>query len=158
MFSPNKNPNIYFICAGKSDGESKLTSFDGALLQAGVGNTNLIRLSSILPPNCQQIDSFTVPQGSLLPIAYATLTSDAHGATISSAVAIAIPKDRSIAGVIMEHSGADSRDVIETKVRAMATEAMRMRNIKDFDVKSLGIEAVVNKITSTFAAVALWWN
>ena len=56
-------PNIFFLCAGKSVGKTSLTSFDNALLMAGVGNTNLMRVSSILPPNCKAIEPFALKQG-----------------------------------------------------------------------------------------------
>jgi len=70
MFTQQKIPNIYFFCTGKSHGETKLTSFDTALLQAGVGNTHLIKVSSIVPLACQEVKPFSISQGMLLPIAY----------------------------------------------------------------------------------------
>lgn len=149
-------PNVYFLCAGSSEGKSALTSFDGALLAAGVGNVNLVRLSSILPPACNEIDPFAIPQGSLVPIAYATKTSSRPGEIISSAVAIAIPEDNSLAGVIMEHSDTASLSITEIKVKQMAEEAMEIRNIKNFVVKSKGTETIVNNIATTFAGTALW--
>ena len=45
-----KTPTQYFLVSGASDGYMPLNAFDGALLQAGIGNTNLVRMSSIVPP------------------------------------------------------------------------------------------------------------
>lgn len=151
-------PNIYFLCSGSSEGQTSLTSFDGALLNAGVGNTNLIKVSSILPPACQEVDPFAIPEGSLLPIAYASLTSSHPGEIISSAIAIAIPEDRSVPGVIMEHSATASATTTEAQVQTMAKEAMQMRDIDKFIIKSKAIEATVTKITTTFAGTVLWSN
>jgi arginine decarboxylase len=149
-------PNVYFLCAGSSEGKSALTSFDGALLTAGVGNVNLIRVSSILPPACREMDPFAIPKGSLVPIAYATKTSSRPGEIISSAIAIAIPEDNSLAGVIMEHSDSASLSITETKAKQMVEEAMEIRNIKNFIVKSKGSEIIVNNIATTFAGTVLW--
>lgn len=149
-------PNVYFLCAGSSEGKSALTSFDGALLAAGIGNVNLVRLSSILPPACSEIDPFAIPQGSLVPIAYATKTSSHRGEIISSAIAIAIPKDNSLAGVIMEHSDNSPLSLTEIKAKQMAEEAMEIRKIKDFIVKCKGVETIVNNIATTFAGTVLW--
>ncbi len=151
-------PNVYFLCAGSSDGKSALTSFDGALLAAGIGNVNLIRATSIVPPNCHETDLFAIPKGSLVPIAYATITSSHPGEIISSAVAIAIPEDDSLAGVIMEHSDIASLSITEIKVKQMAEEAMEIRNIKNFVVKSKGVETIVNNIATTFAGTVLFWK
>ncbi|MFQ6112445.1 MAG: pyruvoyl-dependent arginine decarboxylase, partial [Nitrospinota bacterium] len=96
-----KTPTKYFLTQGSSEGISPLNAFDGALISAGIGNTNLIKVSSILPPRCQQVPPLAIPQGALLPAAYAHITSDIPGETISAAVAIALPEDESKAGLIM---------------------------------------------------------
>jgi arginine decarboxylase len=159
MFDYRKVPDVYCFCAGKSTNKTELTSFDGALLNAGVGNTNLIKVSSILPPHCEQIELFALPQGMLLPIAYASITSDHSGKTISSAIAVAIPLNRSLAGVIMEHSEIAELDVVEAHVKDMVEESMAVRGIKNYIVQSKGIEAlVVEPFTTAFAGVVLCWE
>ena len=42
-------PTTYFITSGTSEGFTTLNAFDGALMEAGIGNTNLLRMSSICP-------------------------------------------------------------------------------------------------------------
>jgi len=149
-------PDIHFFCAGASEGLTELTSFDGALLAAGVGNTNLIKMSSILPPNSKEVAPFSIKPGSFVPLAYADITSAEPGETISAAVAIAIPDDRNINGVIMEHHNHAPLSYVEKKVREMAEESMKMRGIKNFTIKSKGIEHKVVNIATAFAAVVLW--
>ncbi len=156
MFNLNTIPDIHFFCAGASEGETELTSFDGALLAAGIGNTNLIKMSSILPPLSKEVKPVAIPPGSFLPLAYAAITSTEPGETISSAVAIAIPDDRTINGVIMEHHNHAPLEYVEKKVREMAEEAMRMRGITNYTVHSKGIEAKVKHAATAFAAVCLW--
>src|ERR1019366_6899933 len=42
-----------FVTSGVSSGSTQLAAFDGALLDAGIANFNLIKLSSVIPPNCE---------------------------------------------------------------------------------------------------------
>lgn len=39
------------LCSGTGDGPTPLAAFDAALMDAGVADHNLIRLSSVIPPN-----------------------------------------------------------------------------------------------------------
>ena len=43
--------------AGRAEGGTTLNAFDNALLAAGIGNINLIKVSSILPPRCRVVDA-----------------------------------------------------------------------------------------------------
>jgi arginine decarboxylase len=151
-----KTPTTYFLVSGASEGFSTLNAFDGALLRAGIGDTNLVKMSSIVPPRCTLITPIKIPPGSLVPTAYASLTSDTPGELISSAVAVALPEDPVHAGLIMEYSAKGSRKEIEERVRTMALEGMKLRDRKIKDLSSIAIEYQVKKIGATFAAVVLW--
>jgi len=133
-----------------------LNAFDGALLQAGIGNTNLVKMSSIVPPHCQLISPITLPLGALVPVAYASMTSDEPGQIISAGVALAFPVDEDRNGLIMEYSAKGERREIEEKVRTMATEGMKLRGWEIKDLKSITIEYRVKKIGAVLAAVVLW--
>ncbi len=56
-----QTPTKFFLVSGSSEGFSLLNAFDGALLASGVGDTNLVKLSSILPPGCKEIKPPPVP-------------------------------------------------------------------------------------------------
>jgi len=153
-----KTPSKYFLVSGASDGYSLLNAFDAALLASGVGDTNLVRMSSILPPGCVELDPkpLPLPQGALVPVAYATISSDVPGTIISSAVAVGIPEDPALAGLIMEFSAKRERDYVEYQVRKMVREGMKLRNRAIKEIKSISATFEVKTIGSTFAAVVLW--
>lgn len=46
-----KRQNVIFVTSGTGVGQTQLAAFDAALLHAGIGNFNLIKLSSVIPPN-----------------------------------------------------------------------------------------------------------
>jgi len=149
-------PTKFFLVKGKGEGSTFLNAFDAALLDSGVGNTNLVKVSSILPPFCEEVSQISIPEGSLVPVAYAYLVSDKVGEIISAAVAVGIPKERSKAGLIMEVSGKERKEEVEKKAIEMIKEGMEKRKIKEYKIISLSIEHRVQQIGAVFAGVVLW--
>jgi arginine decarboxylase len=151
-----KTPTQYFLARGASDGYKPLNAFDGALLAAGVGNTNLVRMSSIVPPRCELIEPVRLPLGALVPTAYASITSDIPGEWISAGVAIAWPKDPDLNGLIMEYSALGRKKEIEEIVGTMALEGLKLREWEVRELKVNAIEYQVKKVGAVFSAVVLW--
>lgn len=153
-------PNIFCLVKGASEGRTRLNAFDSALLSAGVGDTNLMRMSSILPPGAAErsIEDIDLPGGGLVPLAYATIDSTTPGQYISSAIAVGIPEDESQAGVIMEFEDHSKLDNVESIVRQMVIDAFDYRNRTLKEIKSVGIEHKVETCGSTFAAAVLWYE
>ena len=153
-------------CMSKGIGKSKngLPSFDRALLDAGVGNYNLVRLSSILPAEHVWVQpqdiANHITEGSLLPTAYSTITSDVLGDTIVSTIGVGLPVDRSHVGVIMEYStkNVSEEEALET-LRAMIKEAFEVRGWELDNMVTTSISAEVleagTKYT-TFACISEW--
>ena len=77
-----KTVTMAAAAAGHAEGGTALNAFDNALLVAGIGNVNLIRVSSIVPPDVSFIELPKIKLGALVPTAYATITSDVPGETI----------------------------------------------------------------------------
>ena len=153
-----KTPTKFFLVSGSSEGFSLLNAFDGALLASGVGDTNLVKMSSILPPGCQEMNPrpLQLPQGALVPVAYASLCSDAPGEVISAAVAIGIPKDGDRAGLIMEYSARAEESIVENQVKKMVEKGMEMRNRTIKEIMSISATYRVTSIGAVFAGVVLW--
>jgi arginine decarboxylase len=149
-------PTKYFLGSGASEGYTPLNAFDGALLQAGIGNTNIVRMSSIVPPHCERISPIVLPLGALVPAAYAALTSDIPGEIISAGIAIALPENEDQNGLIMEYSAKGERRKIEEIVRNMAIEGMKLRGWPIKDLTSIAVEHRVKQIGAALAAVILW--
>jgi len=146
----------YFLASGSSDGFTELNAFDQSLLEAGIGDTNLVRMSSILPPSCARISPFKLPYGDLVPVAYACETSSKPGEWISAAVAAAVPMDANLPGLIMEVSGSGRQTEMEEQVREMAVQGMSYRNREIKEIHIAGAEWIVKEHGSAFAGVVLW--
>ncbi|MBQ7328371.1 MAG: arginine decarboxylase, pyruvoyl-dependent [Oscillospiraceae bacterium] len=136
----------------------QLGAFDDALLKAGIGNYNLIKVSSILPPKCSPKNTITLAKGALLPSAYALIFSSDIGTTISAAVAVGIPVDTSSNGVIMEHSALGTKREAEEIVRTYVKQAMLSRNLAIKEIVSVATEVTVisNETYCAFATVSMW--
>lgn len=100
-------PRTCFLTNGKGVHKEKLTSFELALRDAGIAPLNLVRVSSIFPPNCK-IVSRQEGKKFLRPgeIAFAVMSESASNEPhrlIAASVGLAIPRDRSIFGYLSEH-------------------------------------------------------
>ena len=88
--------------SGSAEGTTPLNAFDNALLAAGIGNINLVKVSSILPPEAAIVDLPRLRPGAIVPTAYAAMTSEVPGEVVAAAVGWARPADPKANGVIME--------------------------------------------------------
>lgn len=148
-------PKRYFLTSASAEGNSMLTAFDKALLKANIGNVNLLRVSSILPPEAELSSDLEIPSGSLVPVAYASITSDIPEDKIAAAVAVGLSEDSF--GVIMEYSGKCSRKEALEQVTGMVEEAFSTRNMKLVEIKTSAVEHVVKDVGCAFAAVPMWY-
>lgn len=149
-------PKKFTLASGVGEGKTSLTAFDAALLNSGLGNLNLLKISSILPPRAILEENLYIPPGSLVPTAYGYITSEKKGATIAAAVAVGIPKEDTF-GVIMECSGFTSKVEIEGKITNMVKEAFEIRRMELLEIKVKAIEHKVISCGSAFAGLALWY-
>jgi len=153
-------PDLFCLVKGASEGRTKLNAFDKALLNAGIGDTNLMRMSSILPPGAAQceIEDLNLPKGGLIPLAYATIDSTTPGRYISSAIAVGIPENKEEPGVIMEFEDHSKLENVNNIVRQMVIDAFAYRDRALKEIKTVGIEHKVETCGAVFAAAVLWYE
>jgi len=106
---------------------------------SGTRTSSECRASS--PPHCQLISPVPLPLGALVPVAYASMTSEEPGQIISAGVALAFPVDEERNGLIMEYSAKGERREIEEKVRTMAVEGMKLSDGRS-KTKSIAIGSI----------------
>jgi arginine decarboxylase len=143
------------VTAGTAEGGTPLNAFDNALLAAGIGNVNLIKVSSIVPPDVDIVDLPQIKPGALVPTAYAAMTSTTPGQIIAAAVGYALPVDRTKPGVIMEFHDVTDRGTAEEAIRGMLAEAFRVRGETVREVKVVAVDHRVERAGCALAAVAL---
>lgn len=148
-------PKRFSVVAGSGQGETRLTAFDRALLDAGIGNLNLIRVSSVLPPGCEYAPQIDLPPGSLVPTAYGALISDEPGEEIAAAIGVGLSPDSF--GMIFEYAAKGTREQAEEAVAAMLREAFASRGMQLQRSLIKGVERRVERVACVIAAAALWY-
>jgi arginine decarboxylase len=149
-------PNALWVTTGTGEGTTELNAFDNALLDAGIGNLNLIKVSSIVPHGAVFLDAPpTIIAGSLTPTVYSVIHSDTAGETICAAIGIGIGKDSH--GMIFEYH-ATSREVSERVVTGMVEEGFARRGLPLERLAVHIAEHRVERVGCAVAAVVLWWR
>jgi arginine decarboxylase len=149
-------PKMYMLVSGNGDAKFTLNAFDRALRCAGVGDLNLVKVTSILPPQAVPGLRADIPDGAVVFAAVGSITSSQPGELLSAAVAVGIPTDASAPGVLMEGSSRKSASVLEEEVRYMAEVALIDRGLEAADIRSVSTEHRVVESGAAFAAVLLW--
>lgn len=148
-------PKHYTIVSGKGFSKYELVAFDNALLNAGIGDYNLVKVSSILPAGCQYEKNIDIEKGSAVYAAYSmVIVREKQKAT--TAVAVAIPLNNAKSGVIFE-TVSDS-DEAENDVCNMCMEAMGNRNkdIREIKSTSITVSGKSGGYVSGISAVIMW--
>jgi arginine decarboxylase len=141
--------------SGSAEGTTPLNAFDNALLAAGIGNINLVKVSSILPPETAVVDLPRLRPGAIVPTAYAAMTSEVPGEVVAAAVGWARPTDTKANGVIMEFHDKATREEAERAIVHMLEEAFRARGWTLRDMKVCAVEHRVERTGCALAAVTL---
>lgn len=149
-----EQPKLVCLASGAAEGDSELTAFDNALRKAGIGDVNLVRVSSIVPPGAVLSSLPDLPMGTLTPAAYAKAVSAQPGTTIAACVGVGWTPQ---GGVLMEaHGIGETAEEIEDRTRLMVDEAMRVRGLEPYEVHLATAEHTVDRIGSAVAAAVLW--
>lgn len=146
-------PSMYFLAAGAGDANQELVAFDRALINSGVADVNLVKLSSIVPPYCQRVNPLALQPGSFVGVAFAQLKSSKRGQLIASAVAVAHPTDPDRPSLVMEYSDFASCKEVQGIVIEMAKTGIESRGLRVSHVDSISIAHIVDVVGATFAAV-----
>jgi len=100
-------PSRFFLTKGKGKHREKLASFEQALREAGIAPFNLVKVSSIIPPQCRLIEKdeglkLLKPGQIIFLVMSENFTDEAHR-LISASVGVAIPNDPQYYGYLSEH-------------------------------------------------------
>jgi len=100
-------PKRLFFTKGVGKHKERLTSFELALRDAGIAAQNLVRVSSIFPPQAKLIPrkeglKYLHP-GEVVFAVVAENTSREPHRLIASSIGVAIPSDRNMYGYLSEH-------------------------------------------------------
>lgn len=99
--------NKLFLTKGAGQHKEKLVSFEMALRDAKLAPFNIVRVSSILPPNCKIVSvekglKELIP-GQVIHAVVAETSSDESHRLMAAAIGVAVPRNRDKIGYLSEH-------------------------------------------------------
>src|SRR6266542_1853134 len=100
-------PKRIFFTKGVGKHKERLTSFELALRDAGIAAQNLVRVSSIFPPQCKLIPRsqglpYLSPGEVVFSVVAENSTHEPHR-LLAASIGVAIPADRNTYGYLSEH-------------------------------------------------------
>src|SRR5574337_842446 len=131
-------PKRIFFTKGVGKHRERLTSFELALRDAGIAACNLVRVSSIFPPNCKVVPraqglKYLSPGEVVFAVVAENSTREPHR-LIASSIGLAMPADRSTYGYLSEHhSFGETDDVAGEYAEELAAEMLATTLDVDFD-------------------------
>ena len=131
-------PKRIFFTKGVGKHRERLTSFELALRDAGIAAQNLVRVSSIFPPNCKLVPratglKFLHPGEVVFAVVAENSTREPHR-LLASSIGVAIPSDRNTYGCLSEHhSFGESEDAAGDYAEELAAEMLATTLNVDFD-------------------------
>ncbi len=100
-------PSKVFFTKGVGVHREKLTSFELALRDAKIAFFNLVRVSSIFPPNCQEVSVeeglAELKPGQIVHVVISECATAEPNRLVASSVGVAIPRDSNHFGYLSEH-------------------------------------------------------
>jgi len=139
------------ITSGRAEGPTKLNAFDNALLNAKIGDINLIKVSSILPEGTEVVPVPKFIPGDMVNCVLAYTSSDIEGDLISAAVALATSD---YFGCVVENTGInkDPEDV-KNEAESMVRYMMDVRGLNINEIKIADESHIVKKQGAVVASV-----
>ena len=137
------------IVSGKDEGPSKLNAFDNALSNAGIGDVNLIKVSSMLSGNAEICGLPKLKAGAMVNCVLSQITSDNPGDEITVVIAVAIGEEL---GCVVETNGInkDSNDLIK-EAEGMVRYMMEKRKV---EIKDLIVEYSTTQVKNIASCIA----
>ena len=131
-------PKRLFFTKGVGKHKERLTSFELALRDAGIAAQNLVRVSSIFPPQAKLITrkdglKFLHPGEVVFAVVAENSTREPHR-LIASSIGVAIPTDRNMYGYLSEHhSFGEAEDQAGDYAEELAAEMLATTLNVEFD-------------------------
>ena len=131
-------PKRIFLTKGVGKHKERLTSFELALRDAGIAAQNLVRVSSIFPPNCKLLTraqglKYLSPGEVVFAVVAENSSREPHR-LVASSIGLALPADRETYGYLSEHhSFGETDQVAGDYAEELAAEMLATTLNVDFD-------------------------
>ena len=134
----NMVPKKVFFTKGVGKHRERLTSFELALRDAGIASQNLVRVSSIFPPQCKLLSrkegAKYLHHGEVVFAVVAENSTREPHRLLAASIGVAIPADRNTYGYLSEHhSFGETEDAAGDYAEELAAEMLATTLDVEFD-------------------------
>jgi arginine decarboxylase len=137
---------------GTAEGRTAKGAFDAALMEAGIGDYNVVRYSSILPPDGEVRKTGSLERDFEVGVPLGTVIADhvssSTGEDVAAGIGLAQAED---GGVFMEESGAGTADTIEARIEDDLEQGRSLR--EDWTFSDQDITVVDHTVEEVGAVV-----
>ncbi len=137
------------IVSGKDEGPTELNAFDNALIDAGIGDVNLIKVSSMLAENTEIVPLCPLKAGSMVNCVLSTITSSNKGEKITAVIAVGLGDEL---GCVVEKTGVNKNpEDMKDEAIFMVKYMMEKRNV---EINELVVEEVTHTVEEIGSVVS----
>jgi len=156
-------PKRIVLTAGSGVGTTPVNAFDAALLDGGVGDLNLVKVSSIVPVGAEVMllkdrseeHIARLAKGTIVPAVYGMMFGEKAGQRIASALAVGLPRESGKNGVIFEAATFGDKTMAETIATDMVKEALASRGVGAYEVLTVSAELTINDRVGCVVSIAV---
>ncbi len=129
-------PSKFFVTSGKATSKvSELNAFDVALIEADIGEQNLVAVSSVIPIGAEMTDDHNMEMGAITHCVLSQMRGK-EGEVIAAGIAYAFRKDQK-GGYVAEGHLHGSAKNLDVELRNKMKEMARIRGIELSDVNTV---------------------
>lgn len=147
------------VTKGIGKGQTELSAFDSALIDAGVANYNLIPLSSVIPPDSEiKLQKFSHKKGEFgnrLFVVMSQRRESRKGKTACAGLGWVLATDGSGRGLFVEHEG-ESESEIRGYINKSLSDMKKNRPDEFGDIQELVISNTCDGVSVCALVVAVY--
>jgi len=137
-------PCEFFVTSASASSKvSDLNAFDKALISMGIGEQNLVAVSSVIPAGAVEVDVKDMPRGAVTHCVLAQIRGS-ESETISAGIAYAFRKDGK-GGYVAEGHIHGSKSSLKDTLKRKMDEMARCRGVELSDIRYVTEELSVPK-------------
>ncbi len=137
-------PRAFFITSGTGIASERDVAFDLALQNAGIGECNLVTVSSILPPDAEEVSKAVSRAPGEITFCVMSRMDGASGELIGAGVGYAwlVTRNNRAFGIICEHHGHHTAEYLEDKIRTKLAQMADTRGL-ELELKRIEVKTAV---------------
>jgi len=144
-------PRKIYVTAVSAEGGSPLNAFDSCLVKAGLEGISLIKVTSILPPDIEILNSPPrYPPGSNVPSIYAYAVSENPETIVSAAIALAYTEKLTL---VAEYAVVGRDEVYTRNYVIRVAEEMAM--VRNLTIKRMIVKSTSHKVKKVGCSLAI---